>query len=197
MSRPSSVIRPLTPRCWLLPTRGQSPGLRRGWPGFSLIEVIIAVALFAASVTVILALLPGLTRRGAENADRLVAQRLPDAVRVELTRLAAPGFDALAAQAPLMGTPPANGLALVATHDGARVQSRDYQAPANGRIAEGDQYFLVECWRFASGPLQYDGAQSSLALCVRVTWPYRQPGVSAPIPESARHEFTFTTSLNR
>lgn len=164
---------------------------------FSLIEVIVAVALFVASVTVILALLPALTRRGAENADRLVAQRLPDAVRVELGRLAASGFDGLAAQAPVMGAPPAEGLALVASHDGARVQSRDFLAPASGRIADRDQYFLIECWRFADGPLRYDGAQSSLALCVRVSWPYRQPGAATPTPEAARQEFTFVTSLNR
>ncbi len=184
---------------------GLGPLDQEGWrkaPGcvaraFSLIEVIIAVALFAASVTVILALLPGLTRRSAENADRLVAQRLPDAVRVELERLALPGFDALAAQAPVMGTPPENGLALVATRDGARVQARDAQAPATGRIADGEQYFLVECWRFADGPLRYDAAQSSLALCVRVTWPYRLPGSTTSVTETARQEFTFVTTLNR
>jgi prepilin-type N-terminal cleavage/methylation domain-containing protein len=184
MSRPPSAL------------RGPSV-VSRPSPGFSLIEVIIAVALFAASVTVILALLPGLTRRGAENSDRLVAQRLPDAVRTELTRLALPGFDALAAQTPLMGTPPASGLALVATRDGVRLHSRDFQTPAAGRIAEGGQYFLVECWRFPSGPLAYDAAQSSLTFCVRVSWPYRQPGADAPVPDAARQEFMFVTSLNR
>jgi len=204
MSRPSSDLRcpsssdrPPSPRCWPLPTRGQSPGLRRGWSvlcrlssGFSLIEVLVAVALFAASVTVILALLPGLTRQAVETADRLAAQRLPDAVRVELARLAASDLDSLAAQVPVMSAALSDGLALVATRNGLRVHSRDYQPPVAGLISPEDQYFLVECWRFPDGPLRYDGAQPSLALCVRVSWP-------ASIPAAARHEFIFSTSLNR
>ena len=164
---------------------------------FSLIEVIVAVALFAGAVSVILALLPALTRRGTETADRLVAQRLPDALRPELQRLAVSGFDALAAQAPIMGMPPVNGLAFVAPRDGARLHSRDYLPPANGRIAENDAYFLIECWQFPDGPLRFDPAQSALALAVRVSWPYRQPGSTAPTAAEQRHELMFTMGVNR
>lgn len=174
----SSVVRPLS-------------------SGFSLIEVIVAVALFAGSVTVILALLPALTRRGTETADRLVAQQLSGALRVELQRLAVPGFDALAGQAPLMGMPPENGLAFVATRGGTRLHSRDYLPPLAGRIAEGEQYYLIECWRFPDGPLQFDAAQSALALAVRVSWPYRQPGSTTPTPVESRHELMFTAGINR
>ncbi len=164
---------------------------------FSLIEVIVAVALFAGTVTVILALLPGLTRRGVETADRLVAQRLPDALQVELQRLATAGFEALAGQTPSMGMPPVNGLAFVATREGTRLHSRDVQSPATGRIADAEQYFLIECWRFSDGPLAYDPAQSALALVVRVSWPYRQPGSSAPTAPEQRHELMFTAGVNR
>jgi prepilin-type N-terminal cleavage/methylation domain-containing protein len=170
---------------------------QRKFHAFSLIEVIVAVAVFAVSITVILALLPALTGRGVETADRLVAARLPDALQAELTRLAAPGFDALAGQAPVMGTPLDNGLAFVATRDGARLHSRDYLAPASGRIESAGQYFLIECWRFADGPLRFDAPQSSLALSVRVSWPYRLPGTAAPTPADSRHELTFTAALNR
>ncbi|MFZ5494150.1 MAG: type IV pilus modification PilV family protein [Verrucomicrobiota bacterium] len=164
---------------------------------FSLIEVIVAIALFAGSVSVILALLPDLTRRGVETADRLVAQQLPDALHAELKRLATAGFDALAGQAPLMGRPPENGLAFVATRGGALLHSRDYLPPVDGRLAEGEQYFLIECWRFSEGALAYDPAQSALALAVRVSWPYRQPGSTAPTPPGSRHEFMFTVGINR
>ncbi|AOS46047.1 hypothetical protein Verru16b_03142 [Lacunisphaera limnophila] len=159
--------------------------------------MIVAVAVFATAVTVILALLPGLTGRGAESADRLVASRLPAALQVELTRLAGPGFDALAAQAPVMGTPLANGLAFVATREGVRLHASEYRPPANGRIAESDQYFLVECWRFPDGPLRFQEAQSALALAVRVSWPHRLPGVAAPTPPELRHELMFTVGVNR
>lgn len=164
---------------------------------FSLIEVIVAVAVFAGAVTVVLALLPGLTRRGTETADRLVAQQLPAALQTELRRLSSAGFDALAAQAPLMGMPPEGGLAFVAARNGARLHARDYRPPAGARIAEDEQYFLVECWRFGDGPLAYDPAQSALALAVRVSWPYRQPGSTAPTPSESRHEFLFTAGINR
>lgn len=165
--------------------------------GFSLIEVIVAVALFAGAVVTILALLPGLTARGTETNDRLIAQQLPDALQAELRRLAAPGFDALAARAPVMGMPPMNGLAFVATRDGARLQARDYLPPSSGRMAESEQYFLVECWRFPEGALQFDAAQSNLALAVRVSWPHRQPGSTAPVAAELRHELMFTMSVNR
>lgn len=164
---------------------------------FSLIEVIVAVALFAGTVAVILALLPGLVRRGTENEDRLVAQQLAEPLRVELKRLAAGGFDALAGRAPVMGQPPVNGLAFVATREGSRLHSRDYLPPETGRIAEGEQYFLVECWRFSDAPLAFDAAQSSLALAVRVSWPHRQAGTSTPTPVDARYELMFVTGVNR
>lgn len=164
---------------------------------FSLIEVIVAVALFATSVAVILALLPGLTLRGSETTDRLVAQQLPGALHAELHRLARQGFDALAGQVPVVGMPAENGLAFVATRNGARLHARDYLPPATGRIAEGEQYFQVECWRFSSGSLQFDSAQSSLALAGRVTWPHHQPGGIAPTPLEGRHEFMFAVGVNR
>src|ERR1043165_4942205 len=103
---------------------------------FSLIEVVIAVALFASVVTVILALLPGLARRGIEITDRLAAQRLPDAVKLEFSRLSAPGFDSFAAQLPVMGTPLANGYALIATRNGARLWARN-AASSTPTEAEG------------------------------------------------------------
>jgi prepilin-type N-terminal cleavage/methylation domain-containing protein len=165
--------------------------------GFSLIEVIVAVAVFAVSITVILALLPALTGREIETADRLVAARLPGALQAELARLAAPGFDALAARTPVMGTPLDNGLTLVATRDGSRLESLDYLPPVNGGIGAGAQYFVIECWRFADGPLRFDAPQSALALSVRVSWPYRLPGAPAPTPVDSRHELMFTVALNR
>ena len=158
---------------------------------FSLLEVLIAVALFAGSVTVILAFLPGLTRQSTDTADRLAAQRLPDAVRLEMTRLAAPGLDSLAGKIPVMSEAPAAGFALVATRNSARVQARD-EPPSTGSIATEDQYFLIECRRFPDAPLRYETGDPVLALCVRVSWP-----VSASPASSGQQELMFTVAINR
>jgi type II secretory pathway pseudopilin PulG len=166
---------------------------RRSIRAFSLLEVILAVALFAGSVTVILALLPGLTRQATDTADRLTAQRLPDAVRLELARLAGSGLGLLAGKIPILDESSAPGFALVATRNGARVQARD-EPPVTGLIAANDQYFLVECWRFTDAPLWYENGGPVLALCVRVSWPYAGP--TAP-PAANTGDFMFVVSLNQ
>ncbi len=159
---------------------------------FSLLEVVIAVALFAGSAAVVLALLPGLTRQAADTSDRLTAQRLADAVRVEMTRLAAPGLDSLAAKIPIMGDPATVGYPLVATRRGVGVQARD-EPPSSGQIATADRYFLIECWRFPDAPLRYENGQPMLALCVRVSWPYDEAVAS---PAANAGEFSVVVSLN-
>jgi hypothetical protein len=164
---------------------------------FSLVEVIIAVGLFAATVPVILTLLPGLARQGAAARDSLAAQHLPDALQVELSRLSASGFDALAAQIPIMNGPLNDGLAFVADRATERLHSRDYLLPSDGTLAAGDQYFLIECWRFPDGPLQFEPSAGYLAMAVRVSWPYRLPGTVLPTDQSARSQFMFTVARNR
>lgn len=167
-------------------------------PGFSLIEVIIAVGIFAASVAVILALLPGLTRQAADTTAMFTAQRLPDAVRLELERLSASGgFDGLRATIPAMNASLADGLVLVASRDGARLHSRAYLPPApTAAIPQDEQYFAIELWRFTSGQLAHD-SHTLLPVFVRVSWPYRNPGAPAVTPMAGRQQLTFTLALNR
>lgn len=164
---------------------------------FSLVEVIIAAGIFAASVTVVLALLPSLARQGAASVDSLAAQRLPDALETELRRLGAAGFDALAGQVPVMNGPLAGGLAFVADREATRLHSHDYLAPGVAQLSGDEQYFLVECWRFPGEPLRFESGKAFLALAVRVSWPHRLPGATAPVPAEARHELVFTLALNR
>lgn len=164
---------------------------------FSLVEVIIAAGLFAASVTVVLALLPSLARQGAASVDSLAAQRLPDALKIELQRLSAAGFDALADQVPVMNGPSTDGLDFVADREVMRLHSLAYLPPVTGQLPETEQYFLVECWRFPGEPLHFDDSKAFLALAVRVSWPHRLPGAAAPIPVESRSELMFTLALNR
>lgn len=169
--------------------------------GFSLLEVIIAVGIFAGAMTAILTLLPSLARSAADAGDAQAALRLADAIQVELQRVAqAGGFDPLAAQIPVMALPLPEGFSLVASRDGARVHSRAYHPPAAGeRVPEPEQYFLIEAWRFAQAPLSYDAAAPWLALQVRITWPYRNPG-AAGLPPTAladREQATCTVGIRR
>lgn len=166
--------------------------------GFSLIEVVIAVGIFALAVATMLALLPSLTRQTSDTADTLVAQRLPDNLRVELQRLARGNFDALATAIPIMSAPLDNGLRCVASRDGARLHSVTYLPPAAGaQIPEGEQYFAVEVWRFNQQPLAYDATAAILPVYVRVSGPYRNSGSVTPTVLEDRSQFTFTAAINR
>jgi hypothetical protein len=165
---------------------------------FSLVEVVIAVGIFAVAVATILALLPALTRPSSEATDSLVAQQQPDNLRIELQRLAGAGFDALATAAPVMAAPLENGLLLVASRDGARLHSSGYLPPsASLRIPPDEQYFAVEVWRFSQPPLAYDAGAAVLPLYVRVSWPYRNPGSGTPTALADRKQVTFTVAINR
>lgn len=167
-------------------------------PGFSLLEVVIAVGIFAVAGTVMLALLPALTRQTGDSADAFTAQRLPDSLRIELQRLASGNFSGLASAVPVMAAPLAGGLEVVATRDGARLHSLMYLPPASGEgIPAGEQYFQVEVWRFNQAPFAYDSSAAVLPLYVRVSWPYRIPGSTTPTAPVDRSQLTFTIAINR
>jgi len=165
--------------------------------GFSLLETILAVAIFATVITVVLALLPALARQGAASADTRIATGLPDALHAELRRLSEGGFDEFALAVPVLAEPRPEGFAFVATRNGARLHVRDRAVAADVAIATGEQYFLVETWRFADEPLRFDSTRAFLALQVRVSWPYQLPGVTDPTATAARQTVEFTASLNR
>jgi hypothetical protein len=163
--------------------------------GFSLVEVVLAVGVFAVAVTVVLALLPTFAREGAESADQFAAQELAGAINVELKRLAArDGFDALANSIPVMSAAQENGFALVAARDGGRIApSTEASAP----LPPDEQYFQVELWRFKQAPLAYAADGAALVVFVRVSWPYRVRGGAQPSRLADRSRLTFATAINR
>jgi len=167
--------------------------------GFSLVEVILAVGIFAVAISAIVALLAPLTRQASVSADTLAALRLPDAIRAELRRLAETGgFDALAAQAKPMAAPLPATLTLVASREATRLQSPSYlPPPAADQLAPSDQYFLIEVWTFNQTPLAFDPNGAVLALHIRVSWPYHTPAAVAITPATEREEITCSLSLNR
>lgn len=163
--------------------------------GFSLVEVILAVGIFAFAVPTTMALLSALGRQSVSSAEVLIAHRLADSIRLELARLAHGDLDGFGATMPVMTSTPGPGLALVAARDGYRQHARDYP-PSDASIGTADQYFLIECWRFAEEPLRFDSGKAYLALAVRVTWPYQLPNGTAAARE-AQSDVAFTVVLNR
>ncbi|HEY4246504.1 MAG TPA: prepilin-type N-terminal cleavage/methylation domain-containing protein [Lacunisphaera sp.] len=167
--------------------------------GFTLIEVVVAVALFAVAVTAMLGLLPSVTRVSDRSNDTMNALRLPDALRVELRRAAVVGgLDALGEQTKPFAAPLPETCLLVATRDASRVSALDYQPPASAEQVNADaQYFLIEAWRFSDPPLAFAPGDSVLALHIRVSWPYRIPGSLVLPPATEREHVDFNLALNR
>ena len=163
--------------------------------GFTLIEVVIAVAIVAGSVVVVLSLLPSLVQQSSDSTGLLVAQRLPDPIEERLRRESiAIGFAALATAIPVMAAPLDEGWSMVGTSDGMKLARPGTGSDA---IEEEEQHFLVEIWRFPDPPLSYEAVAVSLPLYLRVSWPYRVPGVSVPTRLAVRNQFTFCATLKR
>lgn len=162
---------------------------------FTLIEVVLAIAIIAIGVTAILGLLPGLVRQAGAAADTQTALRLTDAVHLTLAARGQNGFDALAVSVPVMSIDPENGLELVAAKDGTQLRWLD---PAESPPV--DQYFLLTVRRFPDGPLAYAPSGACLALNVLVAWPYRPLGPAGWLPPTApdaRQTVNFNVVLNR
>jgi prepilin-type N-terminal cleavage/methylation domain-containing protein len=163
--------------------------------GFSLVEVVIAIAVLAVSVAGVLALLPVVTRQTSEASESLVAHGLAGAVEVELDNLVRrEGWTALVAKFPTSGS--AAGLAFVGTKQGERIG-----AVETSTIPQTEQFFLIELWRLdpvASGAVEEDSA--SLAVQVRVAWPYRlatADGRSVETKPEVRASVQFLVSVRR
>lgn len=158
---------------------------------FSLVEVVIAVGVFAVAIVAVLGLLPTLARHAADSTDRLTAQHLLDAVRVELCgTVRAQGLDQLAADLPLLAGASAGGGMWVAPRAGAPLR----RIASGGGVA-GD-FFVIEAGRFATGPLAYANGRGVLPVAVRIEWPYHPVGASAPTPVGERHKLTSVLALN-
>jgi len=125
--------------------------------GFSLIEVVVAIAVVVGGVTVILAMLPGLMRSTKEATDLQTALRLPDAVEVRLRE-------------EMVGPFPGgiqNGVLLIADKEGTNVRTEaELTAPPT------PAYFYIDVSAFTSGELAYQPGRPVLPLRVRVGWPY-------------------------
>lgn len=152
---------------------------------FSLIEVVIATAIFAVAIVAVVGLLSPMTRRAEDVIDSEVAARLSASIQTELERV---GFTTSVTL-----TDGAGALELVANDTGTLVRLVSGPAPANRPpndtdlpgIPNRDRYFRIFLGR-QTGTLAYDPTNSAvLALRADVEWPYWIPeGPATPNPAS-------------
>jgi type II secretory pathway pseudopilin PulG len=157
------------------------PGRGCAVPGFSLIEVVVAVGLLSFALVAILGLMSATTRSAAELAEAEGLASLGAGVQRELERIkASVGLNGLSDLVP-EGASSAT-LCFVGTRDGRRVLRADGADPVADRwlddpalpgIANRDRFFLVELTRL-SNPSAI-GASGFVALGARCSWPYLLP----------------------
>ena len=131
-------------------------------PGFTLVEVIVAVGILAITALAVVAVQGGLSRAVDDASGYERAAQLVDAVTIELGRLrdrpapsGQPGrLDALATRIPASEN--RDALRLVATRDGVRVCLESETETSSTGILPNERYFLVEV-RQQPDPLGYVG----------------------------------------
>ncbi len=163
--------------------------LRKHTQGFSLIEVVLAVGIFATVIIGVVGLLGPTVRSVRDVIDSTIAARLADGVDAELRRV---GFVGMVA-----ATSGSTVLPLVATEDGSRIvrETDAGNAPTATPpgIPQEERYYLVEVRRAVSPA--YTAGDPSLVLTIRVSWPYQRPGSGTPVAPEDRSVFIFNTAI--
>tara|TARA_Y100001968_G_scaffold259920_1_gene247346 strand:- start:611 stop:1126 length:516 start_codon:yes stop_codon:yes gene_type:complete len=160
--------------------------------GFTLLEVIIALAVFGFVVTGLLAFLPWAIDGKGNIKDFNTACAMPDAIQVELERL---GFNAVEDAT----DPGGDGLFLVVRRDGVNVQAE----LATTDIPQSERYFLIRCLQFPYGNrLAHDPSNGWLALQVDVQWPYKVRGGESEddfveVASNLREHFVYPAAITR
>lgn len=179
---------------------------------FSLVEVILAVGIFAASIVAVIGLMSPMTKRVEDVLDAEVASRLSNTIESELQRL---GFAWAATTVPAAGAEAAP-IRLFADASASRIRLSGAAADAPLRgvdepgIAERDRYFLIEVRQLAAPFAYVDGVSGSVAVQSRVTWPYQVPAAPgsstaiatgpgaddfSPVPDGSRSSLTYFFSI--
>ncbi len=157
----------------------------------TLIEVVLAIAIFAGVIVSVLGLLGPSIRRVGDVLDASVASRIVDGVDFELGRIS---LDAVA------GATDGASLAIVASADGTRVVRLD---AADNAITDNppgipvvdQRFFLIEVSRLEK-PV-YATGDGFIGLSIRASWPHFRPGATEATPMAARSFFLYSTALRQ
>jgi len=176
-------------------TPRQERGPRRANPpaAFSLIEVVVAVAVFAGAIVAILGLMGPLLQNTREVLDSATAARLADSIDTELDRLVgALGFDEVRT-----ATEGTNAIVMFGVQDGSYIVVADAveNDPGTGKprgILARDRYFRIVI-RQLDAPASSD---TFLPLSIRAEWPFNTPA-GVETAETERNWFAFNTGLRR
>ena len=145
--------------------------MRKNGSAFSLLEVVLAVGLFALGLVGVVALFTPTARIVDGRGAAARTARLVHAVRLELERFraaveVAPDVSPLDQLAAAIGD---EGLRLVADRNGERLELEN-----GGGLPPRERYHLILVERRQGALAHQDGA-GFLALTVSVRWPYRLP----------------------
>jgi len=131
--------------------------MKSGPHGFSLVEVIIAIAVAGGALAVILALLSGLLRATEDAADHQRALQLTGAVEAWLYEEMGGAFPG-GLQA---------GRVLIADKEGTNLRGE-----LENSATLTPAYFHIAVSPFMQPPLAYETGRGVLPLRVRISWPY-------------------------
>lgn len=145
---------------------------------FTLIEVVVAIGLWAVTAVALLVMQGSLVRSAGEIADFNHATQLTAASASELQRLRElpgpdgppGGLEALAGLIPPSDSP--QPLRLVAARDGARVWRESDADDAGSGLPRSARFFLIEV-RQQPAPLNYVPGSGYLAVTFTARWPYK------------------------
>lgn len=186
----------------------RAPFSRRFRAAFSLLEVVVAVGIFAAGMLGVVALFTPVARSVADNADAEAAARVADALRLRLQELPFAEVAALLkssngarhaltdADARTDYNPAADPQILFASRDGTRiVRHPDWKEPASNNLPNRDRFFEIALIRNEmlspltpaapegeGSPANPDETAFLLAYTARVRWPaYIRDGGSGAV----------------
>jgi len=168
---------------------------------FTLIEVVVALGLLAASVMFTVSLQSSISRSIAGTADSARAAQLVDASLLELQRLRdvslgnGPGDRLQALAAIIPGAQDPLSLRLVGAKNGTVVFRETDLDVSPTRIDAADRFYLVEV-KQQLVPLDYVTGAGFLAITLKISWPYLpSPGPPDKISTNLESSLVFNAAI--
>ncbi|MGF1530133.1 MAG: type II secretion system protein J [Puniceicoccaceae bacterium] len=183
--------------------------VRQTQTGFTLIEILLAVGVFALTIIGMIALLTPVTKQVRDIFEDNLASRTIGAIEEEVRRMErTPGASPRRSGFFFFVNDSLNGLVntratLYATEDGARAREiRVVGNPATGSprgIPENERFFEIFVETFPPGEdLAYVNQNAYIPLKITMTWPFRLNDGSPtgiPVDPEDRRSFTYTTAI--